>query len=480
MIKSILFENFRNVKGKFLFNKNLSVIIGKNNSGKTNLLDGIKMTFSAISSDYFKISKSDFYNSDDTKPIKITVELEPGSIPSLDFYENQKKKCGFIVCVRKTSSGRYIKDVYLLNGSNIDYDILRDDSNIPNIYTIPLLRMDEIYSNGFITGISHFIDSEDKYKQLKDESKIQINEAIKDKVEKFKSFCKKFNQEFEIALTEPKISDEKVYIVEEGQSEHNYKIGSGYKSIANIILNTFNNSFNIILIDEIENHLHPSLIRTLIRELKELSNAQIISTTHSAVVANELKLNEIIDIEYKNIVLSNESITKLNIFMHPGRNELLFAENAILVEGYTEELLLKYYLSKHNNNWCVINVAGVMFEPYIEIALFLKKKVIVISDNDVSLSDTLTKSNRFNNLKKICDDNQITLFEVYNTLETDLYNNGFLNDYINLLKQHETHKNIFIAKTNKKIEIIEKLIKSNVNLNEWHIIKGIENEFKSN
>lgn len=30
-----------------------------------------------------------------------------------------------------------------------------------------------------------------------------------------------------------------------------------------------------------------------------------------------------------------------------------------------------------------------MFEPYIELSIFLDKKVIVVSDNDKSLSDTL-------------------------------------------------------------------------------------------
>ena len=302
MIQSIEFKNFRNVKGKYEFNNILNVIIGKNNSGKSNLLDGIKLAFSAISSEFFKVVKSDFYNSDDSQPIEITVELKPGAIPSLNYYiGNGVIKCGFKVLVRKTPGGRYVKDVFLSNGCNTDYDILRDDPKIPNVFSIPLMRIEEIYSNGFVTGISNFIESEERYRELKKDSKEKINQVIEEKVSKFKAFCKKFNQNFDIELTEPKITDERVYVVEEGHQEHHYKIGSGYKSIANIILNTFNNDFNIILIDEIENHLHPSLIRTLIRELKELKNAQIISTTHSAVVANELDLQEIIDIDYKNI-----------------------------------------------------------------------------------------------------------------------------------------------------------------------------------
>ena len=192
------------------------------------------------------------------------------------------------------------------------------------------------------------------------------------------------------------------------------------------------------------------------------------------------ELNEIIDIDYKNIEISKTSFDKLKIFMHPGRNELLFSENIILVEGYTEEMLLKYYLNKYIYNWSVINVAGVMFEPYIEISSFLHKKVIVISDNDISLSDDLKVSSRFNNLKKLCSTKSVKLLEVYNTLETDLYNNGFLKGFEELLMPHESHPEIYISKKNKKTEIAERLISNSVDLNEWHIIKGIINEFESN
>lgn len=244
MIKSIEFTNFRNLQGKYEFNNKLSVVIGRNNSGKTNLLDGIRLAFSAVTNDYFKISPSDFHNSDDSFNIIIKVELNDKSINSLDSCDdNGNLLCGFILTVRKTQSGRYVKDLSLLNGSNIDFDVLREDPSIPNVFSIPLLRIDEIYTTGLVTGISKFIDSEDKYKQLKDDSKKQIKEAMQDKVSVFQSFCKKFNQDLDIELTEPKISDEKVFIVEDGQREHNYKIGSGYRSIANIILNTLNDNY---------------------------------------------------------------------------------------------------------------------------------------------------------------------------------------------------------------------------------------------
>lgn len=480
MIKSVTFKNFRNLDGKYEFNNTLNVIIGKNNSGKTNLLDGIKLAFSAITNDYFKISDSDFKDSEDNNVIKISVELQYNSISSLNFDDNGQNKCGFITCIKKTKSGRYIKTFSLLNGTNIDVDIVREDECIPNLYLIPLIRVEDIYTAGLTTGISTFIDSEERYKELKDDSKKAIKQELASKVNRFKELCKKFNENLDIELTDPKISDEKVYIVD-GNKEHNFHIGSGYKSIANIMLNTLDENFNIILIDEIENHLHPALIRTLIRELRNVANTIIISTTHSSVVINELKMEEIIDISGTSINSLNETyIKKLNTFLHPGRNELMLADNIILVEGYTEEVLLKHYLSKNNYNWTIINVAGVMFEPYIQLASLLNKKVIVVSDNDKLLSDNQESSSRFSNLKLICTEKNIKLIEIENTLETDLYINGFLNNCNDLLEKHKKYPEFYVAKHKKKVEIAERLIENDMDLSNWHAIEEIENGFKSN
>ena len=480
MIKSVTFKNFRNLDGKYEFNNTLNVIIGKNNSGKTNLLDGIKLAFSAITNDYFKISDSDFKDSEDNNVIKISVELQYNSISSLNFDDNGQNKCGFITCIKKTKSGRYIKTFSLLNGTNIDVDIVREDECIPNLYLIPLIRVEDIYTAGLTTGISTFIDSEERYKELKDDSKKAIKQELASKVNRFKELCKKFNENLDIELTDPKISDEKVYIVD-GNKEHNFHIGSGYKSIANIMLNTLDENFNIILIDEIENHLHPALIRTLIRELRNVANTIIISTTHSSVVINELKMEEIIDISGTSINSLNETyIKKLNTFLHPGRNELMLADNIILVEGYTEEVLLKHYLSKNNYNWTIINVAGVMFEPYIQLASLLNKKVIVVSDNDKLLSDNQESSSRFSNLKLICTEKNIILIEIENTLETDLYINGFLNNCNDLLEKHKKYPEFYVAKHKKKVEIAERLIENDIDLSNWHAIEEIENGFKSN
>lgn len=482
VIKEIEFENFRNLEGKYIVNQQLIVIVGENNSGKSNLLDGIRLAFSSISFDYFKIKKSDFKNSDDNKTIKIKVKMENDDIPSLLSYDEHRNQiCGFTITISKSNTNKYFKRIFDYNENKIDYDILREDMNIPKLYMIPLIRTEDLYSEWLRAGISSFIESEDAYMKLKKESKTKMFNSMADKICKFKEFTKKFNQDLGIALTEPKIIDEKVYIVS-GEEEHNYCIGSGYKSIANIILNTMEDRFNIILIDEIENHLHPSLLRTLLKEIKKFNaKAQIIATTHSPIVINELLNDELLFINKKKLTdIDDVNLNKLERFMTPGRSELIFGENIVLIEGVTEELLLKNYIKKYNKNWTIINVAGIMFEPYIELGKLLDKKIVVISDNDIALSDSKSEaSSRFLKLKEYCEDKNIKILNTFNTLESDLFKNGFLNGYVFLLTKIDK-TNIYIAKNGKKTLIAEQLINDDVDLSNWHIIKELNNEFGSN
>lgn len=480
MLKGITFKNFRNLNASYVFDHPLNIVFGENNSGKTNILDGIRLAFSSLNNDYFKIKQSDFLNSDDDTPITIIVELEPGSIPSLDYLDGEVTRCGFKVSIIKSSSGRYVRKVTLGNGANADFEIVREDPNIPNICTIPLVRTEDLYSDGLIAGISSFIESEEKYKAIIDDSRKLIRESLKTRINKFNEFCKKFGQDLNVDFTNPRIVDEKAYIVD-GDLPHNHMIGSGYKSIATIIINTLNDRFNIVLIDEIENHLHPSVIRNLIRELRNQENCLIIATTHSPVVVNEAKAEELMSAKgLKFSALSTDTLNKLNTFLHPGRAEIVFSENVILVEGYTEELLLKHYLSGNNNNWTIINVAGVMFDPYIELASLLSKKVIVISDTDIVLNEKLTPFTRFENLKDKCNATGIKIVAMWNTLESDLFRGGFLKCCLDLVETHKNHAEVYVAKQNKKTAIARTLIENAIDLSEWHVIKEIKDGLQGN
>lgn len=482
MIKSIEFINFRNLDIKYVFGNNFNIVVGSNNSGKTNLLDGIRLAFSCLDGSYFKIEKSDFRDSDDGTPFEIKIELDYNSIPSFNYEEDTGiKKCGFWVTVRKTSSDRYVRDLLQLDGVEINRDILLSDPKIPNVHAMPLYRVEDIYSPGLKVGLAHFLNSQEKYKEIRDASKDAIKKDISTKRDRFMALVSKFTTNMDIDITNPSISAEKLFIVD-GDKEHNLKIGSGYKSIANIFLSTLDDKYNILLIDEIENHLHPSLIRTLVNELKKTSDAFIIATTHSPVVINEMQIESLIDTGVGTLQdIDKVNRVKLNTFLHPGRAELILCEKVILVEGFSEELLLRNYVVSNGKNWTIVNVGGVMFEPYIKLAKKLNKRVIVISDDDRSEDPNGSATQRFKNLEILCTQEQVRMVRVFNTLETDLFNCGLLVDMDGKLtiKTYNTVE-YKVAKSHQKTAIAQALIENDTDLSNWHVIQDVVSEFESN
>lgn len=486
MIKSVIFHNFRNIQDKkFIFNDKLNIIIGKNNSGKTNILEGIKLAFSAINNSYMKVDKSDFYKGDDTQLIEITIELNQDSIPSFNIpLPDGTEKCGFKVIIKKAPRGRYIKEFFDIEGNTVNRDVVYADDKVPDVHMIPLMRIEDVISPGLITGLRNLLDSEEEYEAFRQSSREGIKEQIKGKVDKFKDLAKKFNFDLDIDSTVPEISNEKLYVVDGEDTAYKHKVGSGYRAIANILLNTLSGKNTVILLDEIENHLHPALLRNLISEMKSeaFRNVFILATTHSPVAVNEFKVERIIDSikgSISDLIINEDILNKLNVFLCPSRGEMLVADNIVLVEGYSEEILLRKYVSDKKLNWTIVNVAGIMFEPYVILAQSLDKRCVVVSDNDRAQSDNGEEpTSRFKNLRELCEERGITIIKVDNTLETDLYNNGKLSEYTSYLKPHANHADIMVMKDGKSKASLALEVVGNIDLLDWHVIKEITDAFK--
>jgi len=56
------------------FTKGLNVIIGENDSGKTAIIDAIKLVLKTHSYDYIRVEEKDFYGSSDRFRIELTFE----------------------------------------------------------------------------------------------------------------------------------------------------------------------------------------------------------------------------------------------------------------------------------------------------------------------------------------------------------------------------------------------------------------------
>ena len=171
-------------------------------------------------------------------------------------------------------------------------------------------------------------------------------------------------------------------------------MGFGTQNIikSELVLRNIDEASNIILIEEPENNLSYANMAKFINCIEKTENKQIFIATHSSYVANKLALNNLF-LLYNGVAhpfsgLSNEVIQYFKKL--PGYNTLrvILANKVILVEGPTDELILqraykdRYQKIPIEDGIDVIVVESLAFKRYCEIAIALKKKIYIVTDND--------------------------------------------------------------------------------------------------
>ncbi|WP_207428908.1 ATP-dependent endonuclease [Pedobacter sp. SYSU D00535] len=168
--------------------------------------------------------------------------------------------------------------------------------------------------------------------------------------------------------------------------------------------------FPVLVIEEPEAHLHPSLQYKLLKFLHshETQNArQIFITSHSTNITAAVSLDQIIclsgnnsgtvNIGYPGKVFSNDAAGKnskayVQRFLDATRSDMLFAKNIIMVEGIAEQLIiptLGRYAGKNieDTHTVVINIGGRYFDHFLKLfdsntPHTIHKRVACITDQD--------------------------------------------------------------------------------------------------
>ncbi len=170
--------------------------------------------------------------------------------------------------------------------------------------------------------------------------------------------------------------------------------------------------FPMLVIEEPEAHLHPSMQDKFLKFLKtNISNdtvRQIFITSHSTHVTSATELDEIIclhhDIDestrvgYLGKIFDDSPEDKkskkyIQRFLDATKSNMLFAEKIILVEGIAEQLLIsilaKYLnLSLEDNHIIVVNIGGRYFDHFLKMfnvhlnSSAVLKKVVCLTDRD--------------------------------------------------------------------------------------------------
>ena len=223
----------------------------------------------------------------------------------------------------------------------------------------------------------------------------------------------------------------------------------------------------VLLIDEPEINLHPSIIRAArkaIYALADMAGWQVICTTHSPVF---------IDLTQNHTTLIKVSNTQKGVFYFqtdkaqfnkderdnlkmlnrccPTVNEFFFYENSILVEGDTEYLAYQYIIEKSGleGNYCVINCRGKANIPtFIKIFNQFNANAIAVHDLDTKLR----KDNRANAMWTI-NLNIRTLADTTNgRVKTVVHNPDFEGFYLNESPSKDKPYNLFTHLTSDDFE----------------------------
>lgn len=154
-------------------------------------------------------------------------------------------------------------------------------------------------------------------------------------------------------------------------------------------------NIDVVLIEEPENHLSHVNLRKLIRRIAATQKGQLFIATHNSLISTRLELKNLLIIhvngdEYP-IMLKNLSDDTAKYFMKaPPASvvEYALSRKTILVEGPSEYMLLeKFYYSvaghsPEEDDVHIIDVRGLSFKRYLEIAKLTYSKIAVITDND--------------------------------------------------------------------------------------------------
>jgi len=125
----------------------------------------------------------------------------------------------------------------------------------------------------------------------------------------------------------------------------------------------------LLLIEEPEAHIHPQYQLNLINYFKKQSDVQVLMTTHSPNLASAIDLENLIIMKNGNAFPMGHKYTKLcendyaflERFLDVTKANMFFAKGIIFVEGPSEEILLPYIAEKigkplHKYGVSIINV----------------------------------------------------------------------------------------------------------------------------
>lgn len=366
----------------------MNVLVGENDSGKTAIIDAVKLVLKTQSYEWLRVTDDDFYNESDRLRIELLFEdltddeaknfiewlcyKKQGNQPAVIYLRvvfearrNPKTKKITTTDIRAgegsalyllTSEAReYLKVTYLKPLRDAENELMPGKySRLSNILLAHEVFTKEETHENFIKHLQEFNSFVDNFFSGNDEMQISDTEgaAIKEQLDEYlQSFC--FNDEkarFSMSETTLKSILGKLQLsLEKTQNPGLGTLNRLYMAAELLNLQRKNwDGVKLGLIEELEAHLHPQAQLKVIEKLQRLKDVQLILTTHSPNLASKINLENIIlcanntcyPMGHAFTKLSDDNYCFLQTFLDVTKANLFFAKGLIFIEGWSEQVFL--------------------------------------------------------------------------------------------------------------------------------------------
>ncbi|WP_295617585.1 ATP-dependent endonuclease [uncultured Methanobrevibacter sp.] len=349
-ISNLKVRNFRAIENLELsFNKGLNVLIGENNSGKTAIIDLLRLIFDKVNYPheiYWKESDFRVGSTDEIKPIEFEIKFKINNknekywfndlhIVEIDENNNMQDFLeiqGKITLINSNNSKKIKREFWggkdfenkipweVWNSLNFTYlsplrDVNRDlrptDNNLLSKLFLNIADLkDDDYKEKMASIIKENFDN-DEWIELLNEGKDKIITHLKEMnfIDDFQDIDINFST-FEYGDIVKKLILQLPINLDDETNKINYfnlyQNGLGYNNLiyASTIFGDIiqrkeilKQDYNLLLIEEPEAHLHPQLESTFFRYLQKLdmnNEFQIIVSSHSPTITAKTKLDNVI------------------------------------------------------------------------------------------------------------------------------------------------------------------------------------------
>ncbi|MDI6602547.1 MAG: AAA family ATPase [Patescibacteria group bacterium] len=424
MIKKLIIENFRSIKKVEINLGPMNAFIGPNNAGKSNIMKALNLILGENYPSVRSFEENDFYNYDKSNPIKIVTIFSSGLSSNYKVWGFQLtfngNDCEYVAVDNNGNILTYPggKEVRVSNEMRNEVALMylglnrqAEQQIRPTQWTLygKLLRHIEKQINqskkeNFRKGIQNAYDS-NIYPDLQ-----EMENSLKDHVKEQTGL----DLHLRLSILDPieTIKNLRPYF-QEAQTSQEFDaedMGTGTQSalavaIARAYAKIIRQSLGMA-IEEPELYLHPHGCRHFYKLLKKLSEngIQIIYTTHERsfvdlanfqsihLIRKEFGKTEVYSGTGKKI--SDENETKLVSKFDEDINEVFFAHNVILTEGFDDEIACRIALQKLGIELDKDNISvtecgsNTAIKPISEVLKIFKIPTYALLDEDPGNSKT--------------------------------------------------------------------------------------------